>query len=213
MRNPRLLTARQRALLEKQRTEDDLPATAAALLISDQQGGGDEALLLLQQQQSDLQQQLMPIIPPEPLLALPSGFKEKVVTQEMLEKKAIKSQRRRAQALEKREEDKKKTVDRLLKKQDTKLLKGGFNKKVVKAEVAMFSYKSRVDGVFISLPAGCDYPIKAQLAQTAPTVRVCGVSGCSNAKRYSCSKTGVPLCSLQCYKTNLLTSSAAQAIC
>lgn len=28
----------------------------------------------------------------------------------------------------------------------------------------------------------------------------CGVGGCTNQKKYSCSKTGTPLCSLDCYK-------------
>ena len=35
----------------------------------------------------------------------------------------------------------------------------------------------------------------------------CGVSGCRNQKKYSCSRTGVPLCSLDCYKKNLSLSA------
>lgn len=34
--------------------------------------------------------------------------------------------------------------------------------------------------------------------------KMCGVDGCENPKKYSCSKTGLPLCSLQCYKANQL---------
>ncbi|KAF2355257.1 INO80 complex subunit B-like conserved region [Trinorchestia longiramus] len=193
-RNPRLLTARQRALLGKQRTADgdevvlpaDLPPSDAVAAAAPH-----EALLRLQD------------IPPEPLLALPSGFKEKVVTQEMLEKRAIKSERRKAQALVKREEDKRKTVDRLLKKQDPKLLRTVFTKKATKTEVAMFSYRSNSAGVFISLPSHCPYPLEAAAARPKPVVEHCGVEGCTNIKSYRCSKTGVPLCSLRCYKANL----------
>lgn len=36
----------------------------------------------------------------------------------------------------------------------------------------------------------------------------CGVGGCTNQKKYSCSKTGTPLCSLDCYKKNLLQNAA-----
>lgn len=42
----------------------------------------------------------------ETLLALPSGYKEKVMTEEMAQKAALKSQRRKQQADEKREKDK-----------------------------------------------------------------------------------------------------------
>jgi len=31
----------------------------------------------------------------------------------------------------------------------------------------------------------------------------CTVPGCTNLKKYSCSRTGLPLCSLECYKKNI----------
>lgn len=37
-------------------------------------------------------------------------------------------------------------------------------------------------------------------------VVLCGVENCENPKRYSCSKTGIPLCSLECYRKNLTAS-------
>lgn len=37
-------------------------------------------------------------------------------------------------------------------------------------------------------------------------VVLCGVAGCENPKRYSCSKTRIPLCSLECYRKNLTAS-------
>lgn len=198
IRNPRLLTARQRALLEKQRPGD--PNDPAFILLPGEEVPQQQHQQLLQQHEALEQSQI--IIPAEPLLALPSGVREKEVTQEMLEKKAIKSQRRRAQALEKREEDKKKTVDRLLKKQDPKLLKSCFTKKSVKSEVVMFCYHSTREGSLLSLPTGVDYPITRQQSAPIPKAKLCGIPGCVNPKRYSCSKSGVPLCSLQCYTIN-----------
>lgn len=43
------------------------------------------------------------------------------------------------------------------------------------------------------------------LNRTPPAQKICGVEGCENPKKYSCSQTGLPLCSLQCYKANQLT--------
>lgn len=37
-----------------------------------------------------------------------------------------------------------------------------------------------------------------------PAQQLCGVDGCEKLKKYSCSRTGVPLCSIQCYKANQL---------
>jgi INO80 complex subunit B len=68
IKDPKLMTARQRAMFEK---KSDIP-------------GMEE----------------------QPLMALPSGYKEKVLTEEMLQKRALKLQRRKQQAEEKREKDK-----------------------------------------------------------------------------------------------------------
>ncbi|XP_068222936.1 INO80 complex subunit B [Palaemon carinicauda] len=169
MKNPRLMTARQRAMFEKRDGPDDT----------------------------------FPIIPAEPLLSLPSGFKEKIVTEEMLAKKAIKTQKRREQAQEKREEDKKKTVDRLLKKQDSKMQKFNNRMKFNKKEIPMYTYVNNQNMISISVPQSFEFFLKPQKESECPKVKVCGVEGCSNPKKYSCSETGIPLCSLQCYKKNL----------
>ncbi|RXG57893.1 INO80 complex subunit B [Armadillidium vulgare] len=151
MKNPRLMTARQRALMEKR--ADGVDETFAG-------------------------------IPAEPLLALPSGFKEKVLTEEMLAKKAMKN--------------------RLLKKQDPKTSKGS-RQKVLKKSVPLMSYFNNKEGIFLALPDGVELPFISQmLEREAPKPVVCGGPGCMNIKKYSCSKTGVPLCSLECYKRNLL---------
>ncbi|KAK7073352.1 INO80 complex subunit B [Halocaridina rubra] len=170
MKNPRLMTARQRAMLEKR---------------------------------SDGTDDTFPVIPAEPLLSLPSGFKEKVVTEEMLAKKAIKTQKRREQAQEKREEDKKKTVDRLLKKQDSKVGKVNNKVKSSKKEIPMYSYVNNQDMISVSLPTSFSFFLDTQKEKEPPKPKLCGVAGCTNLKKYACSKTGVPLCSLECYKTNL----------
>ena len=41
---------------------------------------------------------------------------------------------------------------------------------------------------------------------------MCAVEGCVNAKRYSCSQTKLPLCSLECYKKIQQTSSMAVGV-
>lgn len=178
MKNPRLMTARQRAMLEKEKKTD----------------GTDDTF---------------PVIPAEPLLSLPSGFKEKVVTKEMLAKKAIKTQKRREQAQEKREEDKKKTVDRLLKKQDSKIAKVSRNRSSKKA-IPMFSYLNNKDMVGLSVPTSYSFPLETQTERKVPVAKLCGVQGCQNTRKYSCSRTGVSLCSLLCYKTNLSSHKMLQ---
>ncbi|XP_076067776.1 INO80 complex subunit B isoform X2 [Oratosquilla oratoria] len=170
MKNPKLMTARQRAMLEKR---------------------------------SDGPDETFPIIPAEPLLSLPSGFKEKVVTEEMLAKKAIKTKKRREQAHEKREEDKKKTVDRLLKKQESKIAKISRHRAGARKDIPTFSYIINQDIRTLSVPVGLSYPIEEQNIKPPSEVKLCKNSGCSNHKKYSCSKTGVPLCSLKCYNENL----------
>ncbi len=55
-------------------------------------------------------------------------------------------------------------------------------------------------------------PVKCSLFTRAPLPQKCAVEGCSNNKRYSCSKTSVPLCSLQCYKKNLANHNLTHAV-
>merc|ERR1712137_143486 len=84
IRNPKLMTARQRALLERKGE------------IQNEENFKEE------------------------LVALPTGYKETVMTEEALQKKALKSQRRREVAAQKREKEKKRTIDRLLQKRESK---------------------------------------------------------------------------------------------
>lgn len=140
----------------------------------------------------------------EVLLALPSGYKEKVMTEEAIQKAALKSQKRKQLADEKREKDKKKTMDRLLKKQESKNLKNMQRSKPAKRLEPMIVYKNNNHEISLSLPTGVPFPIETKSSIEPPKPVNCGVDGCINIKKYNCSKTGVPLCSLECYKKNLM---------
>lgn len=137
----------------------------------------------------------------EVLLALPSGYKEKVMTAEAIQKAQIKSQKRKQMADEKREKDKKKTMDRLLKKQDTKATKT--NKKTsMKAILPMISYSDSIDnGPLLRYPPNAEFPLQAQTSIEPPKPTLCAI--CNQVKRYNCSKTNIPLCSFKCYKINV----------
>ncbi|GAB1608166.1 INO80 complex subunit B-like [Argonauta hians] len=136
------------------------------------------------------------------LLELPSGYKTVELTEEQIQRRQQRAKKRRLQAQEKREKDKKQTVERLLKKQETKA-KGPKLKTNKRTDIARYSYVNGVSGIFISVPAGFDFPLNSQTRTDRPKPVLCGVRHCSKPKKYSCSKTGIPLCSLQCYKKNL----------
>lgn len=140
----------------------------------------------------------------EVLLALPSGYKEKVMTAEAIQKAALKSQKRKQLPDEKREKDKKKTMDRLLKKQESKNLKNSQKVRPARNLESMIVYKNSSEGITLTMPQGIPLPLQAKTPLEPPQKINCGVMNCKNVKRYNCSKTGVPLCSLECYKKNLL---------
>lgn len=136
------------------------------------------------------------------LMSLPTGYKEKVMTAEAIQKAQIKSQKRKQMADEKREKDKKKTMERLLKKQDSKSVKQMKNRPF-KAQVPRISYIQNADGASISLPAGINFPFEPKKAREPPKPVLCGIPNCKNIKKYNCSKTNMPLCSFGCYKKNV----------
>lgn len=166
MKDPKLMTARQRAMYERSIEKDPSPA--------------DDALLL----------------------ALPTGYKEKVMTAEAIEKAQMISKKRKQLADERREKNKRETMDRLLKKQESKVTKVAKNK-IIKITVPVISYYDSVaNGSHVSYPIDMEFPIKAQLARTPPTIIPCAVCNIEQ-KRYNCSKTNIPLCSFECYQLNL----------
>ncbi|XP_044741795.1 INO80 complex subunit B [Chrysoperla carnea] len=139
----------------------------------------------------------------ETLMSLPTGYKEKVMTAEAIQKAALKSQKRKQLADEKREKDKKRTMERLLKKQETKINKSA--KMKAKRNVPLISYKQNLQEITLSFPETVEFDMRSKLLseQKIPERILCGVAGCKNPKKYACSITKVPLCSLQCYKMNI----------
>lgn len=135
------------------------------------------------------------------LMSLPTGYKEKVLTAEAIQKAQLKSQKRKQLADEKREKDKRKTMERLLKKKDSKSVKQMKNRPI-KAQIPRISYQQTVDDAKIHLPEGIDFPFQPQVAKEPPKPILCSIPNCKNVKRYNCSKTNVPLCSFKCYKLN-----------
>jgi len=168
-KDPKLMTARQRAMFE--RKTDTEPNSAVELM------------------------------------SLPTGYKEKVMTAEAIQKAALKSLKRKQLADEKREKDKKKTMERLLKKQESKASKVISKGRLSKRQVPLVTYRLTIEGSSISLPPGEDFPLCCTKEKIPPKQILCGVNQCRNPKKYSCSKTGIPLCSLQCYKTNLFLNT------
>ncbi|TRY62768.1 hypothetical protein TCAL_11502 [Tigriopus californicus] len=183
IKDPKLMTARQRAMVEKQKVvvpeaEDSfspVPMTA--------EGGH---------------------------MALDYGYKKKELdTEESLQLKAIKSQKRKVIEMEKRENDKKKTMDRLLKKKDSKAAaRQTKSVKSVHRESPKFSYTINHSGQFVSVPVHATFPFKAQPPREPPPVILCAMPTCGAPKKYQCARSGKPLCSLPCYKANQLLIQA-----
>ncbi|XP_031333513.1 INO80 complex subunit B isoform X2 [Photinus pyralis] len=140
-----------------------------------------------------------PSISTPTLMSLPTGYKEKVMTAEAIQKAAIKSQKRKQLADEKREKDKKKTMERLLKKQEskTKITKP----KLSKSTIPKILYIQNIDSSTITFPQDYEFPLQPKRI-VYPSKVYCAM-GCGNLKKYSCKFTNVPLCSFSCYKQNL----------
>lgn len=80
----------------------------------------------------------------------------------MLQKKAIKSQKRKQQADEKRENDKKRTMERLLKKHESKS-KTNAKGRLAKKAVSNIIYVSKDDTISLQFPEGMNFPIKTSI--------------------------------------------------
>ncbi len=139
----------------------------------------------------------------QPLLELPMGYKEKEMTAEMMQKREERARKRRLQAAKKAEENKNQTIERLTKTSKAKN-KSTKERKSKQSQCPMIRYSDSAQGMAVSFPTGVTAPAPAPPRPPLAAPVSCGVSGCNNLKKYSCSKTGVPLCSLDCYKRNLL---------
>jgi INO80 complex subunit B len=187
MKDPKLMTRRQRALLESQTLKKNQEAMRVKELES-----AKKARL---QERSSLDD-------------------------EDLERMRVKATRRRQQAEEKKEEDKKQTIDRLLKKKDNSQKKGRelqsksgrtagttTRSKQKLNQVPKMTYLNNEKGIYIVFP-GTDIPdlglpIKAEAFATIPKDDehlVCAQKGCGQKRKYLCSKSKLPCCSLACYK-------------
>lgn len=191
-KDPKLMTARQRAMYEKHGgdSKDVSPSKSRKSAASTTIVDGVQANVSSTG---------------ELLLALPNfKYKEKEkqpLTAEDIERSKEKAQKRKALADEKREKDKKKTMERLLKKQDSKMVKST-KMRPVKQPLPVISYRNSADKITLSFPLNLEFP-QAKLPIEPPKPSYCGIPGCKNLKRYSCSKTNIPLCSLGCYKKNV----------
>lgn len=200
-KDPKLMTARQRAMYEKNTsdmgslspTKSRKSAPSTTIVDGVQANVSSSGQLLL---------------------ALPNfKYKEKEkqpLTAEDIERSKEKAQKRKQLADEKREKDKKKTMERLLKKQDSKMVKST-KMRPVKQQLPVISYKNTATLITLTFPASIECPMKAKTAIEPPTPQYCRIEGCKSIKRYSCSKTNVPLCSLECYKKNV--EKMKQIIC
>ncbi|XP_017293735.1 INO80 complex subunit B [Kryptolebias marmoratus] len=162
----------------------------------------DESLLTARQKALLHKQQT------QPLLELPMGYKEKEMTAEMMQKREERARKRRLQAAKKAEENKNQTIERLTKTSKAKI-KSLKERRSKLSQCPMVRYSDSAQGIAISFPSGVCAPAPAPLRPPPVALVNCGVSGCPNLKKYSCSKTGVPLCSLECYKRNLLLVQSA----
>ncbi|XP_075772810.1 INO80 complex subunit B [Pelodiscus sinensis] len=143
----------------------------------------------------------------QPLLELPMGYKAKELTEEMLVKREERARKRRLQAAKKAEENKNQTIERLTKTSKAKV-KTLRERKAKQAPCPMIRYCNAADQITVSFPPGAALPLPPCAPTPVPSPTPCGVSGCPNLKRYSCSRTGVPLCSLACYQKNLQLQEA-----
>uniref|UniRef100_A0A8C3U558 INO80 complex subunit B-like conserved region domain-containing protein n=1 Tax=Catharus ustulatus TaxID=91951 RepID=A0A8C3U558_CATUS len=138
----------------------------------------------------------------QPLLQLPMGAKAKEVTEEMREKREERARRRRLQAARKAEESKNQTIERLTRTHKAKV-RALRERRARPAACPVVHYRSAADGITVSFPVGLPLPLPPATAPPVPPAQPCAVPGCHNPKRYSCARTGRPLCSLGCYQRNL----------
>ncbi|KAL7023478.1 hypothetical protein ACKWTF_012626 [Chironomus riparius] len=194
-KDPKLMTARQRAMYEKNINESgptsptnksrkSLPSTTIVDGVQANVSSSGQLLLAL------------------PNFKIKKEKEKQPLTAEDIEKSKEKAQKRKQLADEKREKDKKKTMERLLKKQDSKTVKST-KLRPNKYTIPVISYKNSRDGIYLSYPPNLTFPLQPKTAIDPPKKVLCGITGCKNLKRYSCSKTNIPLCSLECYKKNV----------
>ena len=136
--------------------------------------------------------------------------KPKFESEEDAKIKAMKVEKRKEIEKEKREQDRIKTMERLLNKKETlssKTVKGLMEKPIsAEASTPKITYIKNHDLTTLTFPEGMTMPIPTMKPLKPPEKIKCAIKTCKNVKKYNCSKTGKPLCSLGCYKKNLQIS-------
>jgi INO80 complex subunit B len=127
------------------------------------------------------------------------------LSDEQLNRRQLRAKKRRERALEKAEKDKKETLDRLLKKQDSKAkLQSNSSCRDGSQMSPAYVYSNKLSLITISVPVGFEFPLSQQVASSPVNrIKLCGLEGCNNPRKYSCSRTGISLCSLECYQKNM----------
>ena len=138
--------------------------------------------------------------------------KPKMESEEDAKIKAMKSAKRKEIEAEKREQDRIKTMERLLNKKETlsKTIKNLVNpeqKVQSQTQDPKITYIKNENSISLSFPPGMGIPIPTLKPIQPPDKIQCIIKNCKNVKKYNCSQTGQPLCSLACYKKNLLIKS------
>ena len=174
IRDPKLMTARQRAMVDRKNNDD----------FNDEESG-HMSLSYTKKCKS-------------------SQYVDEEENQRI---KAMKSAKRKEIELEKRKQDRINTIEKLLNKQEKSTLKN--ISKIVTPTIPSQSspkiiYIQNGNGATLTFPPGFKFPLEKKLPLKPPLPIRCSVKNCKNIKRYNCSKTGKPLCSLQCYKMNLI---------
>lgn len=139
--------------------------------------------------------------------------KVELMSEEAQKKKAEKNKRRKLQAVRKAEESQKQTIERLIKQQglrgnkDRQRKNGCTNENTNSSQpvesncTPMIKYLSRGHTLSVSFPINVDCPLKSSVSTPPMEKPKCVI--CSKLKKYNCSKTNQPLCSIDCYKKNI----------
>lgn len=135
----------------------------------------------------------------EELLQLPMYTEKTEEETEAFERKRkLRAKKRRQQMQKQIEDTKTQTIEKLLKGQKGKKDAAKQQNKKIGDHVR---YTSNKDGFLLSYTGASHYPlVQKQISSVPPDVIKCSVRGCENRKKYSCSATKLPVCSLDCYK-------------
>ncbi|XP_046839512.1 INO80 complex subunit B-like isoform X2 [Xenia sp. Carnegie-2017] len=135
------------------------------------------------------------------LVELPTARKKDENSEEAAKRRKQRARKRKQQMEKQIEENKVQTIERLLKKQVKSRKEVEKQKRIQKADIPRVTYINNTNGISISFPVNMDVPFKKREQKSLLSAPVkCAVKGCANIKRYSCSQTKLPLCSLECYK-------------